>query len=63
MKAVFLDRDGTIGGTGGGIHPYEFKLYDFSPRAIRTLNELGVKVFLFTKKRELVEVILLKQNY
>ena len=27
MKAVFLDRDGTIGGTGRGMHPYEFTLY------------------------------------
>ncbi|MGD6774235.1 D-glycero-alpha-D-manno-heptose-1,7-bisphosphate 7-phosphatase [Sutcliffiella horikoshii] len=50
MKAVFLDRDGTIGGTGGGIHPYEFSMYDFSPRAIKSLNDLGIKVFLFTNQ-------------
>jgi D,D-heptose 1,7-bisphosphate phosphatase len=50
MKAVFLDRDGTIGGTGGGMHPFEFSMYDFSPKAIRLLNELGVKVFLFTNQ-------------
>lgn len=50
MKAVFLDRDGTIGGTGGGIHPFEFVMYNFSPKAIRNLNELGVKVFLFTNQ-------------
>ncbi|MEQ2525086.1 HAD-IIIA family hydrolase [Bacillaceae bacterium CLA-AA-H227] len=50
MKAVFLDRDGTIGGSGGGIHPFEFEMYDFAPGAIRKLNELGIKVFLFTNQ-------------
>jgi D,D-heptose 1,7-bisphosphate phosphatase len=49
-KAVFLDRDGTIGGTGGGMHPFEFSMYDFSPKAIKSLNELGIKVFLFTNQ-------------
>lgn len=50
MKAVFLDRDGTIGGTGGGVHPYEFSLYDFSSKAIKALNDLEIKVFLFTNQ-------------
>lgn len=50
MKAVFLDRDGTIGGTGGGIHPFEFSLYEFAPKAIKSLNEIGIKVFLFTNQ-------------
>ncbi|MBM6617795.1 D-glycero-alpha-D-manno-heptose-1,7-bisphosphate 7-phosphatase [Bacillus suaedaesalsae] len=50
MKAVFLDRDGTIGGTGGGVHPFEFLMYEFSARSIRQLNELGIKVFLFTNQ-------------
>lgn len=45
-----MDRDGTIGGTGGGIHPSEFTVYDFAPKAIRTLNEVGIKVFLFTNQ-------------
>lgn len=50
MIAVFLDRDGTIGGIGGGVHPYEFSMYEFSPHAIKKLNELGIKVFLFTNQ-------------
>ncbi|WP_229754200.1 HAD-IIIA family hydrolase [Fictibacillus barbaricus] len=50
IKAVFLDRDGTIGGTGGGMHPFEFTMYDFAPSSIRRLNKLGVKVFLFTNQ-------------
>lgn len=47
---VFLDRDGTIGGTGGGVHPFEFSLYEFAPEAIRVLNDLGIKVFLYTNQ-------------
>lgn len=50
MKAVFIDRDGTIGGSGGGVHPFEFSMFEFTPRSIRLLNELGVKVFLFTNQ-------------
>lgn len=50
MKAVFLDRDGTIGGTGGGMHPFEFNMYPFAPAAIRVLNGSGVMVFLFTNQ-------------
>lgn len=29
IQAVFIDRDGTIGGTGNFIHPKEFQLYPF----------------------------------
>lgn len=50
MRAVFLDRDGTIGGTGGGVHPIEFTMYKFAPKAIKMLNETGIKVFLFTNQ-------------
>ena len=50
MTAVFLDRDGTIGGDGQGIHPNEFTMFDFAPAAIKLLNDTGVKVFLFTNQ-------------
>ncbi|MBP1917455.1 hypothetical protein [Lederbergia galactosidilytica] len=50
MIGVFLDRDGTIGGEGGGIHPFEFTLYDFSAKAIKLLNAHGIKVYLFTNQ-------------
>ena len=50
MKAVFLDRDGTIGGTGGGMHPFEFTMYETAPQSIRQLNEIGINVFLFTNQ-------------
>ena len=50
MRAVFLDRDGTMGGTGGGVHPLEFSMYEYTPASIKLLNELGIKVFLFTNQ-------------
>ncbi|MFC4559206.1 D-glycero-alpha-D-manno-heptose-1,7-bisphosphate 7-phosphatase [Virgibacillus kekensis] len=50
MKAVFLDRDGTMGGTGGGMHPFDFSMYDFTPNAIKVLNNLRIKVFLFANQ-------------
>ncbi|PEU18152.1 hypothetical protein COL20_13330 [Bacillus sp. AFS075034] len=50
VVGVFIDRDGTIGGTGGGMHPFEFSMYDFSPQSIKLLNDLGIKVFLFTNQ-------------
>lgn len=50
MKAVFLDRDGTLGGDGYGIHPDDFKMFDFAPEGIKILNNEGVKVLLFTNQ-------------
>ncbi|WP_201713138.1 hypothetical protein [Rossellomorea arthrocnemi] len=53
MKAVFLDRNGTIGGTGGGMHPMDFELYSFTPAAIRKLggNRGGVGWMPFVDER------------
>jgi len=41
MQAVFLDRDGTIGGDGQGIHPNEFTIFDYASAVIKLLNETG----------------------
>lgn len=40
-RAVFLDRDGTLGGDGAYCHPDAFRLFAAVPRAIRLLNEAG----------------------
>nr|WP_144923970.1 HAD-IIIA family hydrolase [Paenibacillus bovis] len=50
MIGVFLDRDGTIGGDGGGVHPLEFRLYEYSAKSINLLNRNGLKVYLFTNQ-------------
>lgn len=50
LEAVFIDRDGTIGGTGHFIHPNEFKLFNHAQDAINLLKESGIKVFAFTNQ-------------
>lgn len=41
IQAVFIDRDGTIGGTGNFIHLKEFQLYPFSAAALNLLKSKG----------------------
>lgn len=48
--AVFLDRDGTLGGSGGFCHPDDFRMYDAVPAAIRLLNDAAIRVVLVTNQ-------------
>jgi D-glycero-D-manno-heptose 1,7-bisphosphate phosphatase len=49
-RAVFLDRDGTIGGDGGYCHPDDFRLFPESYLAIKLLNDAGLKVVVVTNQ-------------
>ncbi|MFD1176663.1 HAD-IIIA family hydrolase [Paenibacillus puldeungensis] len=49
-QAVFIDRDGTIGGTGHFIHPRDFVLYQGAQESIKSLKKAGLKVFAFTNQ-------------
>ncbi len=50
-KAVFLDRDGTINEEMGYInHVSRFRLFDFVPQAIKTLNDAGFLVIIVTNQ-------------
>ena len=50
-KAVFLDRDGTINEEQGYINHFSrFKLFDFTLKAIKILNDIGYKVFVVTNQ-------------
>ncbi|MFF2755237.1 HAD-IIIA family hydrolase [Psychrobacillus sp. NPDC058041] len=53
IQAVFIDRDGTIGGTGHFIHPKNFKPYDFSEDAFQLLRDHGIKTFAFTNQHRI----------
>jgi len=53
LQAVFIDRDGTIGGTGHFMHPSEFELFPYSMDAIRLLKRSGTKVFAFTNQHRI----------
>lgn len=51
--AVFMDRDGTIGGTGHFIHPRDFTLFEGAQEAINELKAVGLKVFAFTNQHRI----------
>lgn len=53
LEAVFIDRDGTIGGTGHFIHPQDFTPYRFSMEALNILYSKGIKVFAFTNQHRI----------
>lgn len=53
LQAVFIDRDGTIGGTGHFIHPRDFTLYEGVQEAIIELKEAGLKIFAFTNQHRI----------
>jgi len=50
IDAVFIDRDGTIGGTGHFIHPNHFELFPNAQLAIDLLKMHRIKVFAFTNQ-------------
>lgn len=53
FQAVFIDRDGTIGGTGHFVHPSNFKQYEGAQEAINRLKQAGYKVFAFTNQHRI----------
>jgi len=55
LEAVFIDRDGTIGGDGHFIHPKDFKPYPFALEALKLLKDDGVKIFSFTNQHRISE--------
>ncbi|WP_152393109.1 HAD-IIIA family hydrolase [Paenibacillus guangzhouensis] len=53
IEAVFIDRDGTIGGTGHFIHPKDFILYRNAQEAINLLKQAGIKVYALTNQHRI----------
>lgn len=53
FQAVFIDRDGTLGGDGHFNHPDNFVLYSFSLEAINILKTAGLKLFIFTNQHRI----------
>jgi D-glycero-D-manno-heptose 1,7-bisphosphate phosphatase len=52
VKAVFLDRDGTINPDSSGYinHPEQFELYVYTAESIRKLHDLGFYVFIVSNQ-------------
>lgn len=49
-QAAFIDRDGTIGGTGHFMHPEQFSLYQGVQASMESLKNSGLKVIAFTNQ-------------
>ncbi|MGP1907975.1 HAD-IIIA family hydrolase [Metabacillus sp. JX24] len=50
IEAIFLDRDGTIGGDDTVHYPGEFKLFHYTAMEINRLKKDNVKIFSFTNQ-------------
>ncbi|NMM62846.1 HAD-IIIA family hydrolase [Clostridium sp. P21] len=50
LEAIFIDRDGTIGGTDEVVYPGEFQLFSFVVEAIKILKAKGIKIISFTNQ-------------
>jgi histidinol-phosphate phosphatase family protein len=55
MRAIFIDRDGTIGGGDEVTFPQDFKLFPFSMDAINSLKKIGYRLFAFTNQPDISE--------
>lgn len=53
IEAVFIDLDGTIGGTGHFIHPKDFSPYSISKTAFQLLKENNIKMFACTNQHRI----------
>ncbi len=60
MKAVFLDRDGTINADRDDYVKdlHELTIYSFAPAAIRSLNEAGWPVFVVSNQQGVAKGII-----
>jgi histidinol-phosphate phosphatase family protein len=50
IQAVFLDRDGTIGGSDVVEYPGEFELFSYTANVIQQLKRKDLQVFSFTNQ-------------
>lgn len=50
IQAVFIDRDGTIGGSDKVIYPGEFELFPNVADSIQHLKDAGILIFSFTNQ-------------
>lgn len=53
LQAVFIDRDGTLGGNGHFIHPRDFELYPSSLEALRLLKEQAIPIIALTNQHNI----------
>jgi len=52
-KAVFIDRDGTLGGGTEALFPNDFSLYPNTKQALDLLKENNIKIYAFTNQPDI----------
>ncbi|GIO21608.1 HAD-IIIA family hydrolase [Oceanobacillus sp. J11TS1] len=50
IEAIFLDRDGTIGGDDTVHYPGDFELFPYVEKEIKRLKQDNIKIFSFTNQ-------------
>ena len=53
LQAVFIDRDGTIGGNGHFVHPKNFIPFSFSKEALKKLKNHNIRIFALTNQHRI----------
>ncbi len=53
LKAVFIDRDGTLGGGDEVTFPKDFELFSFSRLAMQQLKKSGYRLIAFTNQPDI----------
>lgn len=63
IEAIFLDRDGTIGGDDTIHYPGAFELYPYTQDIINNLKKNGIRVLSFTNQPGISEGKATKQEF
>ncbi|MFD2211107.1 HAD-IIIA family hydrolase [Virgibacillus halophilus] len=63
IEAVFVDRDGTIGGGKGVLYPDEFRLFSYVKQTIQRIKEAGITVCSFTNQPGISKGEVKKEQY
>lgn len=50
IQAIFIDRDGTIGGTAGVTYPCNFELFPFVRKSLSLLKQNNILILSFTNQ-------------
>lgn len=53
LQAVFIDRDGTLGGNGHFIHPRDFELFPYSLEALQLFKKHEIPIIALTNQHNI----------
>lgn len=63
IQAVFVDRDGTLGGNGHFIHPRDFELFPSSLTALQLLKKNSIKIFALTNQHNISKGLVVEADF